>query len=79
MWGFSIVWFFVAVAMIATSGGFPFNMGWWGFIFPVGMSRFCPSVSHPKIIGTPLTDLNVNRSIHALDDLYWRRAGVAIF
>ncbi|KAH6719485.1 sulfite efflux pump SSU1 [Leptodontidium sp. MPI-SDFR-AT-0119] len=37
MWGFSIVWFFVAVVMIATSGGFPFNMGWWGFIFPVGV------------------------------------------
>ncbi|KAJ9612479.1 hypothetical protein H2200_004076 [Cladophialophora chaetospira] len=36
LWGFSIVWFFVAVMMIARSGGFPFNMGWWGFIFPVG-------------------------------------------
>ena len=36
LWGFAIVWFIVAVAMIATSGGFPFNMGWWGFIFPVG-------------------------------------------
>jgi tellurite resistance protein TehA-like permease len=36
LWGFAIVWFIVAVGMIATSGGFPFNMGWWGFIFPVG-------------------------------------------
>jgi hypothetical protein len=36
LWGFAIVWFVVAVIMIATSGGFPFNMGWWGFIFPVG-------------------------------------------
>ena len=36
LWGFAIVWLVVAVAMIATSGGFPFNMGWWGFIFPVG-------------------------------------------
>ena len=36
LWGFAIVWFFVAVMMIARSGGFPFNMGWWGFIFPVG-------------------------------------------
>ena len=46
LWGFSIVWFFVAVVMIATSGGFPFNMGWWGFIFPVGKQTFavrlCP-------------------------------------
>jgi tellurite resistance protein TehA-like permease len=38
LWGFSVVWFVVAVVMIAMSGGFPFNMGWWGFIFPVGMS-----------------------------------------
>jgi tellurite resistance protein TehA-like permease len=36
LWGFSIIWFIVAVAMISTAGGFPFNMGWWGFIFPVG-------------------------------------------
>ena len=36
LWGFSIVWFVVAVIMIAVSGGFPFNMGWWGFVFPVG-------------------------------------------
>ena len=36
LWGFSVVWFIVAVVMIATSGGFPFNMGRWGFIFPVG-------------------------------------------
>jgi tellurite resistance protein TehA-like permease len=35
LWGFAIVWFIVAV-VIATSGGFLFNMGWWGFIFPVG-------------------------------------------
>ena len=36
LWGFAIVWFVVAVVMIATSDGFPFNMSWWGFIFPVG-------------------------------------------
>ena len=42
LWGFAIVWFIVAVIMIAVSGGFPFNMGWWGFIFPVGK---CSSLS----------------------------------
>ena len=36
LWGFALVWFFVAVIMIATSDSIPFNMGWWGFIFPVG-------------------------------------------
>jgi tellurite resistance protein TehA-like permease len=39
LWGFAILWFIVAVIMIAVSGRFPFNMGWWGFIFPVGQ---CP-------------------------------------
>jgi tellurite resistance protein TehA-like permease len=38
LWGFAIVWFVVAVMMISLSGGFPFNMGWWGFIFPIGTS-----------------------------------------
>jgi tellurite resistance protein TehA-like permease len=37
LWGFALVWFGVAVMMIAMAGRFPFNMGWWGFIFPVGV------------------------------------------
>jgi len=37
MWGFGIVWFFLALAMLIQSRGFPFNMGWWGFIFPIGV------------------------------------------
>ena len=41
LWGFAIMWFAVAAAMIATSGTFPFNMGWWGFVFPIGGSA-CP-------------------------------------
>jgi tellurite resistance protein TehA-like permease len=40
-WGFALLWFVIAVMMLALSGGFPFNMGWWGFIFPVG--TYCPS------------------------------------
>ena len=36
LWGFAVVWFVIAILMIALAGGFPFNMGWWGFIFPVG-------------------------------------------
>lgn len=39
LWGSAIVWFVVAVIMMAKSGGFPFNMGWWGFIFPIGELR----------------------------------------
>lgn len=36
LWGFAIIWFVIAVVMIAMTYPFPFNMGWWGFIFPVG-------------------------------------------
>ena len=35
MWGFGIVWLFFALASISRSK-FPFNMGWWGFTFPLG-------------------------------------------
>ncbi|KZF19114.1 hypothetical protein L228DRAFT_224815, partial [Xylona heveae TC161] len=36
MWGFGLVWFFFALASISRSK-FPFNMGWWGFVFPLGV------------------------------------------
>ena len=36
MWGFGIVWLFFAVASISRSK-FPFNIGWWGFTFPLGV------------------------------------------
>lgn len=36
LWGLAIVWFIVAVIMIVTNYPFPFNMGFWGFIFPIG-------------------------------------------
>ena len=36
MWGFAIVWLFFALASISRSK-FPFNMGWWGFTFPLGV------------------------------------------
>lgn len=36
MWGFGLVWFFFAIASISQSK-FPFNMGWWGFTFPIGV------------------------------------------
>ena len=36
MWGFGLVWGFFALASISKSK-FPFNMGWWGFTFPLGV------------------------------------------
>lgn len=37
MWGFGIVWMILALATIWSSRPFPFNMGWWGFTFPLGV------------------------------------------
>ena len=42
LWGFAIVWFVVAILMMIVSRGFPFNMGWWGFIFPIGQYQYPP-------------------------------------
>jgi tellurite resistance protein TehA-like permease len=36
MWGYGLVWLFFAVASLSRSK-FPFNMGWWGFTFPLGV------------------------------------------
>jgi tellurite resistance protein TehA-like permease len=40
LWGFAVLWFVIAIIMIGTAPSFPFNMGWWGFIFPVGESWY---------------------------------------
>ncbi|KAJ9664158.1 Plasma membrane sulfite pump involved in sulfite metabolism [Neophaeococcomyces mojaviensis] len=37
MWAFGLVWFVYALAAIYSCGSFPFNMGWWGFTFPLGV------------------------------------------
>jgi tellurite resistance protein TehA-like permease len=37
MWGFGLVWLFFALATIYTTHRFPFNIGWWGFTFPLGV------------------------------------------
>lgn len=38
MWGFALVWMFIAVASLASKRfRFPFAMGWWGFTFPLGV------------------------------------------
>jgi tellurite resistance protein TehA-like permease len=36
LWGLGFVWLFLAIASIARSK-IPFNMGWWGFVYPLGV------------------------------------------
>ncbi|KAG0649381.1 Sulfite efflux pump SSU1 [Hyphodiscus hymeniophilus] len=58
MWGFGLVWLFFALASISRTK-FPFNMGWWGFTFPLGvytvstttLGKEMPS-SFFKVLGT---------------------------
>ena len=37
MWGFGLVWLAFALAAIYKCQSFAFNMGWWGFTFPLGV------------------------------------------
>ncbi|KAJ6018199.1 hypothetical protein N7451_001578 [Penicillium sp. IBT 35674x] len=37
LWSFGLVWLFFASASIAHCKKFPFNIGWWGFTFPLGV------------------------------------------
>jgi tellurite resistance protein TehA-like permease len=58
MWGYGLVWLFFALATISRTR-FPFNMGWWGFTFPLGVfavstvtiSKELPSLFF-KVLGT---------------------------
>ncbi|EEA23542.1 Plasma membrane sulfite pump involved in sulfite metabolism [Talaromyces marneffei ATCC 18224] len=37
LWGFGLSWLFFALTSIAYTRNFPFNIGWWGFTFPLGV------------------------------------------
>lgn len=58
IWGYGLIWLFFALASI-TRSKFPFNMGWWGFTFPLGvyavsttmLAKDLPSLFF-KVLGT---------------------------
>ncbi|KAJ4520200.1 Sulfite efflux pump SSU1 [Exophiala dermatitidis] len=62
MWGFGLCWLVFALATIYLTRPFPFNMGWWGFTFPLGVYAIStmtfgeemPS-SFFKVLGTMLS------------------------
>ncbi|KAE8375530.1 voltage-dependent anion channel [Aspergillus bertholletiae] len=41
LWAFGLVWLFFAIATIVRCKSFPFNIGWWGFTFPLGVFSTC--------------------------------------
>lgn len=44
MWGFALVWVCFALISLVTTASFPFNMGWWGFTFPLGVWGTCTAL-----------------------------------
>lgn len=59
MFAFGVVWFVFALAAIYSCGSIPFSMGWWGFVFPLGVFSIstmqlgieCPSLFF-RVLGT---------------------------
>ncbi|KAK0391113.1 hypothetical protein NLU13_0615 [Sarocladium strictum] len=41
LWGFGLIWLSFALVSIVTTRNIPFNMGWWGFTFPLGVLATC--------------------------------------
>ncbi|KAF5026838.1 hypothetical protein F66182_1032 [Fusarium sp. NRRL 66182] len=41
MWGFALIWLSFALISIATMPTLPFNMGWYGLTFPLGVLATC--------------------------------------
>lgn len=37
LWGLGLSWLFFAATSIFYTRKFPFNIGWWGFTFPLGV------------------------------------------
>lgn len=53
MWGFGLCWLVFALATIYETRPFPFNMGWWGFTFPLGvyaLSTITFGVEMPSLV-----------------------------
>lgn len=66
IWGFGLVWLSIAIASILhirkRGEHIPFNMGWWGFTFPIGVFtsatvQFGAELDSPafKVLGTIYT------------------------
>ncbi|KAH8894119.1 hypothetical protein GQ53DRAFT_644050 [Thozetella sp. PMI_491] len=59
MWGAGFVWLTIALVTIATTKNFPFNMGWWGFTFPLGVFTTCTGLLAGELDSTFLKVLTM--------------------
>ncbi|KIH93028.1 C4-dicarboxylate transporter/malic acid transport protein [Sporothrix brasiliensis 5110] len=52
LWGAALGWLAFAIISIMTTKSFPFNMGWWGFVFPLGVFTSCTGVLAVELSST---------------------------
>ena len=52
MWGSALGWLSFALITIWSIKSFPFNMGWWGFTFPLGVLTTCTSLLAKELSST---------------------------
>ncbi|CAK7217207.1 Plasma membrane sulfite pump involved in sulfite metabolism [Sporothrix bragantina] len=51
-WGAALGWLAFAIISIMTTKSFPFNMGWWGFVFPLGVLTTCTGMLATELSST---------------------------
>ncbi len=60
LWGFGLWWWISAVALTigyVVQRSHPFNLGWWGFTFPLGVMTIATYLLGQATMYTPITDL----------------------
>ena len=75
MWGYGLWWFAMAVLITGryARDGLPFNLGWWGYTFPLGVfaADYCDLCFWPDIGGTVGRCVDRRRNAHGLRRLAW--------
>lgn len=66
MWGSGLVWLAYALVSIVTTKSFPFNMGWWGFTFPLGVLAVCTGALGENLDSTFFRVSTVVRAVLSL-------------
>ena len=74
LWGYGVWWLLLAVMKTAhyMRGGMPFNLGWWGFTFPLGVYTLA-TLTLARITGLSLLSVVGGRARLVSGDLLGRR------
>lgn len=79
LWGAGVGWLAFALISIVTIHSFPFNMGWWGFTFPLGVFTTCTGLLAQDLGSTFFKVLTMVRDIliSKYKRLHWRMTASA--